>query len=274
MYGKVFVQMYDGTLGTEGPWQALVTFQQLIVLADKNGVVDMTAEAIARRTTIPLDVVRIGLIALEQPDKASRTPDEEGRRIMRLSETRDWGWRIVNYEKYRTLRSEEERREYHRNYWHSRKLKASTETQHHSTDSTESTKVVSSKQNVEVITSKEKQRATRLPPNFPQESDIEWCRQKRPELDTREVSEQFRDYWTAAPKGSKLDWSATWRTWVRNTKSTGASNGSGKPEKWHPARAIHAHIKRFESETSGRLDGAPTGADDFDLRAQVHKPIS
>ena len=26
MYGKVFVQMYDGTLGTQGPWQALVTF--------------------------------------------------------------------------------------------------------------------------------------------------------------------------------------------------------------------------------------------------------
>jgi hypothetical protein len=51
MYGKLFSQMYDGTLATKGPWQALVTFQQLIILADKHGIVDMTPEAIGRRTT-------------------------------------------------------------------------------------------------------------------------------------------------------------------------------------------------------------------------------
>lgn len=121
MYGKLFCQMYDGTLGTRGPWQALITFQQLVILADKHGVVDMTAEAIARRTTIPLDVIKIGIVELEQPDDASRTPDEDGRRIVRLAETRDWGWRIVNYIKYRTLRNEDERREYHRAYYQVRK---------------------------------------------------------------------------------------------------------------------------------------------------------
>lgn len=123
MYGKLFAQMYDGTLGTKGPWQALVTFQQLIILADKNGDVDMTAEAIARRTTIPLDVVRLGLVELEKPDPHSRSPAQEGRRIVRLSDARDWGWHIVNYDEYRKLRSQEERREYMRQYQRDRRAK-------------------------------------------------------------------------------------------------------------------------------------------------------
>jgi len=121
MFGKIFVQMYDGSLGTRGPWQALVTFQQLIVLADRDGTVDMTAEVIARRTSIPLEVIQIGLKALAEPDPASRTPDFEGRRIVPISEHRDWGWRLVNYAKYRSIRSAEERREYNREYWHKRK---------------------------------------------------------------------------------------------------------------------------------------------------------
>ncbi len=112
MYGKIFTQIYEGTLASKGPWEALVTFQQFIVLANKHGEVDMTPDAISRRTTIPLDVIQTGIEALEKPDPDSRTPKEEGRRIVRLCESRSWGWRITNYEQYRTLRSEEERREY------------------------------------------------------------------------------------------------------------------------------------------------------------------
>lgn len=129
MYGKMFRQMYHGTLATAGPWQALVTFQQFIVLADKEGIVDMTPEAISRETTIPLDIIKLGITALEQPDPDSRTPDEEGRRLVRLSETRSWGWRLVNYKHYRDLKREEDRKAYHRQYWHKRKLNNSTKTQ-------------------------------------------------------------------------------------------------------------------------------------------------
>lgn len=130
MYGKLFVQMYDGTLGTKGPWQALITFQQLLILADQDGVVDMTAEAISRRTTVPLEIIQQGISELELPDPNSRTPDEEGKRITRLSADRDWGWHIVNYAKYRDIRSAEERRAYHRAYWHKRKAQHTQHTQH------------------------------------------------------------------------------------------------------------------------------------------------
>jgi hypothetical protein len=123
VYGKLFAQMYDGTLGTRGPWEALVTFQQLIILADKHGGVDMTAEAIARRTTIPLEVIKRGLTALQKADPQSRTPDEDGRRIVPLADNRAWGWRIVNYDKYRKIRTADERREYLRQYQRDRRAK-------------------------------------------------------------------------------------------------------------------------------------------------------
>jgi hypothetical protein len=116
VYGKVFTAMFDGTLATKGPWQALVTFQQLIALADRKGIVDMTPEAISRRTTIPLEIIETGIAALEAPDPDSRSPDHDGRRIVRLAEHRSWGWQLVNYEHYRAIRSADERREYMKLY--------------------------------------------------------------------------------------------------------------------------------------------------------------
>jgi len=139
VYAKLFRQMYDGTLATAGPWEALVTFQQLLILANEIGEVDMTAGAIARITTIPRDVIERGITALMAPDPDSRTPTEEGRRIVLLSEGRTWGWRIVNHANYRQIRSQEDRREYHRNYYHTvrkpaaAELLSSTPTQHPST---------------------------------------------------------------------------------------------------------------------------------------------
>src|SRR5262245_34733139 len=123
MFGKLYDQMYDGTLCTQGPWEALIVFQQLIILAGPDGNVDMTHEAIARRTTIPLDIIRKGIEALEQPDPQSRTPAEEGRRIVRLSDSRPWGWRIVNHAKYRDIRSQQDRRDYMRNYQRTRRAR-------------------------------------------------------------------------------------------------------------------------------------------------------
>jgi hypothetical protein len=48
---------------------------------------------------------------LEGPDPKSRTPDENGARIYRLDDHRDWGWGIVNYDYFRKIASDEQRRE-------------------------------------------------------------------------------------------------------------------------------------------------------------------
>ena len=166
MYGKLFAQMYDGTLASKGPWQALITFQQLIILADQDGNIDMTPDAIARRTTVPLEIVLEGLRHLQEPDPESRTPNEAGRRITLLSASRGWGWRIVNYEHYRNIRDSEERREYHAQYYQNvTKPKRTSTFSTNSTSSTDSAKAVSKKQKHK-YTGAKTSRALPIPDDF------------------------------------------------------------------------------------------------------------
>lgn len=113
--------MFKGSL--YGQWEAIVTFTVMIVLADQHGEVDMTPQALSAQTSIPLDIIKRGIRLLEAPDPKSRTPDEEGRRIVRVSDDRDWGWMITNYAHYRAIRSLEERREYMRQYQRERRQK-------------------------------------------------------------------------------------------------------------------------------------------------------
>lgn len=64
--------------------------------------------------------------------------------------------------------------------------------------------------------------ATRLPADWvPADSERDFCRTERPELDVATTANRFRDYWIAQPgvKGRKTDWSATWRNWVRNERA-------------------------------------------------------
>jgi hypothetical protein len=60
-------------------------------------------------------------------------------------------------------------------------------------------------------------RGTRLPLDWkPSESDIAYCRKRRPDLDPVTVAEVFANHWHAKPgkDGRKLDWVATWQNWV------------------------------------------------------------
>ena len=101
MYGKIFDSMYDGTLSED--WRALITFQQMIVLCDADGVVDMTPSAISRRTGIPIEHIKAGIEILEGPDQYSRTEGEDGCRIKPLDDHRPWGWYLVNHSKYKAM---------------------------------------------------------------------------------------------------------------------------------------------------------------------------
>lgn len=109
MFAKIFSQIYDSSI-VENP-AVRFTFMDLLVMADRNGVVDMTHEAIARRTNRSIETIRKTILELEGPDPRSRTPDLNGARIKRLDQHRDWGWLIINYKEFREIASEEQRRE-------------------------------------------------------------------------------------------------------------------------------------------------------------------
>ena len=108
MYGKIFEQIYDGTLVEN--WQALVTFQQMIILCDDCGILDLTPSAISRRTGIPLEHIQEGISFLEEDDPHSRTQGDNGKRIVRIDNHRPWGWKIVNHAKYKKMASYEDKK--------------------------------------------------------------------------------------------------------------------------------------------------------------------
>jgi len=84
--------------------------------------------------------------------------------------------------------------------------------------------------------------ATRLPDDWtPSDAEIDYCKTQRPDLIVEKVVENFSDYWHAKGGASarKVDWSATWRSWVRNEKAvTQRVNGS---------RNQHEHNASFMS---------------------------
>jgi hypothetical protein len=112
LYVKLFSSIYQGTL--RGNSSGLLVFTNLLAHADAAGHVDVHPRAIAEEVGLSLELVRAALDELEAPDIESRSPDEGGRRIVRIDEHRAWGWRIVNYGKYRAIKNEEDRREQNR----------------------------------------------------------------------------------------------------------------------------------------------------------------
>jgi hypothetical protein len=113
MFAKVFGQIFDSSLAED--YNCRRMFMDLLVLADWDGIVDMTPEAISRRTNVPLPEVQRYIELLSRPDPLSRCPDCEGRRLVLIDSHRNWGWRIVNFLHYRNLKNEEARKEYFRN---------------------------------------------------------------------------------------------------------------------------------------------------------------
>jgi len=156
MYAKIFESIYEGSLVED--WKALIVFQQLVVLCDSEGIIDMTPTAISRRTNIPLEIIKHGLKFLQHPDNSSRTPDENGRRIILLDDHRDWGWFIVNHKKYRDLTDyetiKEQNRERQKRYREKRNSNVTVtdgneQSRHTDTDTDTNTDTIKDKHNVE-----------------------------------------------------------------------------------------------------------------------------
>lgn len=112
VYAKIFTQIFDSSIAEN--YEVRHVFEDLLKLADIEGVVDMTPEAISRRTNVPLEKIQYGIAELSKADPKSRSHESGGKRLVPLDSHRDWGWIIVNYAHYRALQDEESRRGYFR----------------------------------------------------------------------------------------------------------------------------------------------------------------
>ena len=72
---------------------------------------------------------------------------------------------------------------------------------------------------------------SRLPLDWqPSEAEIAFAKSARPDLDWKAEAEKFGDYWhgLAGAAARKVDWTATWRNWIRRAQaSKPAANGQG-----------------------------------------------
>ena len=125
LYSRVFLQILDSSLAED--WQARHLFEDVLKLVDRDGVLDMTVGALSRRINMPREIVQAKLRVLMAPDPESRTPTEEGRRLVLLDpDGRDWGWRVVNWGHYQGLQRAEDKRRADRERIAARRAEAKT----------------------------------------------------------------------------------------------------------------------------------------------------
>jgi hypothetical protein len=97
--------------------------------------------------------------------------------------------------------------------------------------------------------------ASRLPEDWePSDDDIAFCKTKRPDLNVRDVADEFRDYWVsvAGAKGKKQDWPATWRNWVRRQN---ARASPAKKERFDPTEFVNRGRKSTDGGNDGFING-------------------
>ncbi len=106
-----FTKLFN-TIVTSTIWQeddkTRIVWITMLAIADASGVVSASIPGLASVANVDTEAARAAIRKLESEDPDSRTKDFDGRRI----ESIEGGWHILNYNKYRRMLSEEERREY------------------------------------------------------------------------------------------------------------------------------------------------------------------
>jgi len=104
-FSKLWSMIVNSTIWRED-MHVKIVWITMLAMADRDGYVTSSLPGLADVARVPLDQTIDALTKLSSPDPYSRTKDYEGRRIEEV----EGGWRILNYIKYRNMKSREERR--------------------------------------------------------------------------------------------------------------------------------------------------------------------
>ncbi len=118
MYAKLFSRISQSSLMEEDV-HVRYCFMMFLAIADQNGDVIGTDVAIARHVNLPLEKFTECVKELMSPDANSNSPEHEGRRVIESENGR--GYHVVNYTKYRLIKTDEEKRTYMREYMRRRR---------------------------------------------------------------------------------------------------------------------------------------------------------
>ena len=104
-FTKLWANIIHSSIWHEGH-DTLRVWIYLLAMVGPDGIAQTSVPDVSARCFIPPDRTREILLKLSEPDLDSRSLNDEGRRIERV----DGGYFVINYQKYREMRDEEERK--------------------------------------------------------------------------------------------------------------------------------------------------------------------
>jgi hypothetical protein len=249
MYTRIFTKILDSSINVQSVPPAarwLWVTMLLIADADRTGIVDMPTERLAARAGLTIEETEAGLAFLSSPDPESHSEDEQGRRIVRISDSTR-GWQLVNWDRYRKIAKEEQRRvqnvEAAARYRSRQQASASVimesagviENQPSEADSdSKADSKATTEEKTSPPTSERKKRATSLFEGWePKETTKAWAAEKYPQINLSDEVEAFRD-WHIGKGSTWNDWDKALMSWIRRAKPAAGTNAPfGAPtERW------------------------------------------
>jgi hypothetical protein len=220
-YTPIFDSVFQGSLC--GKWPDIGIWALMLAMQDKNGEIDAHPTYISTVTGCPVGEVEECIARFCQPDPSSRTPDQDGRRLIPIP-GRGFGWTVVNHRKYRekarkasfdAARSADGRNAERMRERADPRSPAPTRADPPSDSNADSN----------TNSEKTKKPAKRAACQFPDdleltEADKAFATDRLTNVDVPEMFIAFRDFHVGKGTLAK-DWHATWRTWVQNAKSFG-----------------------------------------------------
>ena len=112
MYGKFYESTFTGSMIGAGS-NVFALWGYIISHTKPDSHVELNPILLSTLIGCPTEQVEQAIEYLSSPDEKSRSSNESGRRITKVS---PFLYHVTNYNAYRTMRDEEDRKEYMRNY--------------------------------------------------------------------------------------------------------------------------------------------------------------
>lgn len=120
-YTKLFASLLASTIWREND-KVRIVWITLLAMADQYGIAEGSIPGIADLARVSIEDCESALARLQEPDRYSRSPEHDGRRICAVA----GGFHVLNHAKYRERLNQEERREYQRRWVADRRRQMST----------------------------------------------------------------------------------------------------------------------------------------------------
>lgn len=99
---KLFNSITESTVWGE-PDPVRIVWITMLAMADRRGRVWGSIPGLANRARVSIEATIEALNKFKEPDEYSRTKTNEGRRIEEI----DGGWRLINYDQYKSKKDDE-----------------------------------------------------------------------------------------------------------------------------------------------------------------------